>query len=53
MGKNTGFLDYAVKANGTRSPLNLTGDFRDIHEPLPKEERRTQASRRMNCGVPM
>lgn len=53
MGKNTGFLDYAVKANGTRSPLNRTGDFRDFHVPLPMEERRTQASRCMNCGVPM
>lgn len=53
MGKNTGFLDYTVKLDNTIPPLKRIAGFSDFHIPLPQEDRRIQAARCMNCGVPM
>ena len=53
MGKPTGFLEYARKENVATSPMNRAAGFAEFHAQLPQEERRTQASRCMACGVPM
>ncbi len=53
MGKATGFLEYARKENVAVSPTNRAAGFSEFHTQLPQEERRTQASRCMACGVPM
>ena len=53
MGKNDGFLLYERKNNGDIPPLKRTENFKELHTYLDDEERRKQASRCMNCGVPM
>ena len=53
MGKATGFLDYSRKDNSSIAPLLRTANFKEFHNLLSAEERKTQASRCMNCGVPM
>ena len=52
MGKPTGFLDYERVSNPSVEPLNRIKDFSEFHPPLNKEDRKTQAARCMNCGVP-
>ncbi len=53
MGKNDGFLLYERKNNGDIPPLKRIENFKEFHTYLDDEERRKQASRCMNCGVPM
>ena len=53
MGKPTGFLEYERKDNESIAPLLRTANFKEFHNILPEEERKTQAARCMNCGVPM
>ena len=53
MGKPTGFLEYNRKDNSSIAPLLRTANFKEFHNLLPEGERRTQAARCMNCGVPM
>lgn len=53
MGKATGFLDYTRKENNTVPPEQRELNFEEFHTPLDDGERRQQASRCMNCGVPM
>ena len=53
MGKNDGFLLYERKNNGDIPPLKRTENFKEFHTYLDDEERRKQAARCMNCGVPM
>lgn len=53
MGKNDGFLLYKRENNGDIPPLKRTEDFKEFHTYLNDEERRKQAARCMNCGVPM
>ena len=53
MGKSTGFLDYPRTENGNFEPLNRIKNFKEFHPYLDDEKRREQASRCMNCGVPM
>ncbi|MBQ1629487.1 MAG: glutamate synthase subunit beta [Treponema sp.] len=53
MGKPTGFLEYNRKENASIPPLLRAKDFKEFHALLPAEERKTQAARCMNCGVPM
>ena len=52
MGKPTGFLDYERKAKSSIDPLERIKNFDEFHPPLAPEERREQAARCMNCGVP-
>ncbi len=52
MGKTTGFLEYARAENPFRGEDKRLKDFGDLHVPLPEDERRRQAARCMNCGVP-
>ena len=52
MGKSTGFLDYERRNNKDIPPEQRLRNFEEFHEPLTPEERREQAGRCMNCGVP-
>ncbi|MGN0536967.1 MAG: glutamate synthase subunit beta [Acutalibacteraceae bacterium] len=52
MGKPTGFMDYERKENQGTSPLERIKHFNEFHEPMQPEERRKQAARCMDCGVP-
>lgn len=52
MGKPTGFMEYERKENETMKPLERIKNFQEFHISLPKEERRKQGARCMDCGVP-
>ncbi len=52
MGKDTGFLEYRRKNNGDIKESERIKNFEEFHTPLMTEERRQQAARCMNCGVP-
>lgn len=52
MGKPSGFLDYARRANPVRPPLERIRDWEEFHLPCPEDQRREQGARCMNCGVP-
>ena len=52
MGKTTGFLEYARTETAAKEPLERIKDFNEFHMPLSEEQRREQASRCMDCGVP-
>ena len=52
MGKPTGFLEYERQGNAAEGPLERLGHWNEFHPPLPAQERREQAARCMDCGVP-
>lgn len=52
MGKPTGFLEYDRRAVPAQPPLERIRHWNEFHPPLPPEERRRQAARCMECGVP-
>ena len=52
MGKITGFLEVERKENSKRQPKDRIRDFNEFYISLSDEERRAQASKCMNCGVP-
>ena len=52
MGKPTGFLEYTRTETTAKEPLERIGDFNEFHIPLAEEQRREQAARCMDCGVP-
>lgn len=52
MGKPTGFLDFDRKNNEGTSPLERIKHYNEFHIPMQHEERRQQAARCMDCGVP-
>ncbi len=52
MGKPTGFMEYERVTSVTVSPENRIKNFNEFHAPLSMEERKKQAARCMNCGVP-
>ena len=53
MGKATGFLDYQRKDNECVPPSERVLNFSEFHTSLDEDERRCQAARCMDCGVPM
>lgn len=53
MGKPTGFMEYKRVQNGDVPPLERIKNFNEFHEYIDDGKRREQASRCMNCGVPM
>lgn len=53
MGKDTGFLDYKRTNNTDILPEERIRNFNEFHAPLAEQERRCQAARCMDCGVPM
>ena len=52
MGKNTGFLEYQRENNKAEAPLDRIKHFNEFHYSMNDEERKNQAARCMNCGVP-
>ncbi|MCR5545074.1 MAG: FAD-dependent oxidoreductase, partial [Lachnospiraceae bacterium] len=52
MGKTTGFLEYERKVDPVRSEEDRVTDFFEFHGDLNEKERRKQAARCMDCGVP-
>ena len=52
MGKMDGFLLYQREDNKVIAPLERIKNFNEFHVSLSVEERKKQASRCMDCGVP-
>ena len=52
MGKATGFLEYVRTETTAKEPHERINDFNEFHAPLDEEQRREQAARCMDCGVP-
>ncbi len=52
MGKINGFLDACRIENPLRPEAARLCDSQALHTPLSADQRQTQASRCMNCGVP-
>ena len=52
MGKATGFLEYVRTETTAKEPLERIRDFSEFHISLDDEQRREQAARCMDCGVP-
>lgn len=52
MGKPTGFMEYDREDAPASSPRSRITNYNEFHEVLPEEERRQQAARCMDCGVP-
>lgn len=52
MGKPTGFLDFERNDNSAVQPLERIKNYNEFHEPLSEEQRKSQAARCMDCGVP-
>lgn len=52
MGKPTGFLEYERKINTEIEPLERINNFDEFHVPMQEEDRKRQAARCMDCGVP-
>lgn len=52
MGKPTGFLDYNRKNNKGTSPLERIKHYNEFHTPMEEADRKKQAARCMDCGVP-
>ena len=53
MGQATGFLEYKRQGNGDIAPAERIQNFAEFHTPLAEAERRCQAGRCMDCGVPL
>lgn len=52
MGKATGFLEYERRVSEAIAPKERIKNFNEFHLPLDIEQRKVQASRCMECGVP-
>lgn len=52
MGKPTGFLEFERQACSALSPSERCKNYHEFRLPLSEEERKRQAARCMNCGVP-
>ncbi len=53
MGKDNGFMIYNRTEDPWKEPSSRIKDFKEFHIHLDDDERRKQAARCMNCGVPM
>ncbi|MDD6489194.1 MAG: glutamate synthase subunit beta [Clostridia bacterium] len=52
MGKPTGFLDYNRENNEGEQPLERIKHYNEFHVPMQPSQRKEQAARCMDCGVP-
>lgn len=52
MGKPTGFMEVSRKVSGYRPVQERIGDFGEVEQTLNEDDRKAQASRCMDCGVP-
>ncbi|MDD6824874.1 MAG: glutamate synthase subunit beta [Oscillospiraceae bacterium] len=52
MGKPNGFMEFERTYNSACSPLERIKNYNEFHSPLSEDERKKQAARCMDCGVP-
>ncbi len=52
MGKPTGFMEYERQDDQALEPLKRIKNFNEFHVPMSEKERKKQAARCMDCGVP-
>ena len=52
MGKPTGFMEYKRANNQAAEPKERIKHFNEFYTPMSDKDRREQASRCMDCGVP-
>ena len=52
MGKPTGFLEYERQDSPAKEEKQRILDYNEFHTPLCEKDRRQQAARCMDCGVP-
>ncbi len=52
MGKATGFLEYKRRVSEAIAPEERIKNYNEFHLPLDAKQRKVQASRCMDCGVP-
>ena len=52
MGKDTGFMEYNRINKNTQNEKYRIQHYQEFYIPLKEEERKKQAARCMNCGVP-
>lgn len=52
MGNPKGFMQIQRKVAGYRPPNERTSDFSEVEQTLNEQDRRDQAARCMDCGVP-
>lgn len=52
MGNPTGFIDVARELPEDRSAKDRLIDWQEVHEHMPEDKLKEQASRCMDCGVP-
>ena len=52
MGKPTGFMEYQRQGRPAQAPKERVRHWNEFHPMLPEAERRKQAARCMECGVP-
>ena len=52
MGKPTGFMEFERSENFAEKPKDRLKHYNEFHLPISMEERKKQASRCMECGVP-
>ena len=52
MGKPTGFLDFERTDSVALEPAERIKNYNEFHTPLSDEQRKQQAARCMDCGVP-
>ena len=52
MGKPTGFMVFDRCDNEAAQPLERIKNYNEFHQPLTDDQRKTQAARCMDCGVP-
>lgn len=52
MGKPTGFLEFERSDNEAFQPLERIKNYNEFHKPMSDSQRKAQAARCMDCGVP-
>ncbi len=52
MGKPNGFMEFERTDNSACSPLERIKNYNEFHSLLSEDERKKQAARCMDCGVP-
>lgn len=52
MGKPTGFMEIGRKDSGYRPVKERIGDYSEVELALNEDDRKAQASRCMDCGIP-
>jgi glutamate synthase (NADPH/NADH) small chain len=52
MGKTTGFMEFGRQLPRRRPVSVRLRDWKEVYEPFPEEDTKTQGARCMDCGIP-